>query len=471
MAENMSDIGLIGLGVMGRNFVLNMADKGFRVSVYNRTEEKTRGFIEKEKGDRPIEAFYTIGDFVKSLKRPRSVLIFVTAGKAVDGVIEELTGCLDPDDLIVDCGNSFFRDTDRRGKDLSRKGFLFMGMGVSGGESGARHGPSMMPGGSRKAYERVAPILEASAARAKEAPCVAYLGSGSAGHYVKMVHNGIEYGIMQLISESYDLMRRGLGYSVEDLSFVVKNWNSGKLNSYLVEITSRILEHRDDKTGRPIVDIILDRARQKGTGEWTSTSAMELQIPLPVIDTAVAMRNMSDLIGEREEAAGLLNGPSETIKVDKKYIAGHLEEALYASVIITFAQGFSLLRKASREYEYGLDMKTVAKIWRGGCIIRAHLLEEIKKTFGESPEVKNLLLSPVLGDEVSKRRNDLQVVIHSCMTLGIPAPGFMASLAWYDAYRSKQLPANLIMAQRDYFGAHRYERIDEEGTFHTEWEM
>ena len=469
MNRNTSDIGLIGLGVMGRNFALNMADKGFRVSVYNRSEEKTREFINNEKGNRPVEAYYSLDDFTKSLRQPRAVLIFVTAGTAVDKVIEELAGCLEPDDLIVDCGNSFFRDTDRRLEYLNSKGFHFLGMGVSGGESGARHGPSMMPGGSRDAYERVAHILEPSAARAKGDPCVAYLGSGSAGHYVKMVHNGIEYGIMELIAESYDLMTRGLGYSTQDLSYVFKDWNSGRLDSYLVEITSRILEHIDDKTGKPMVDIIVDRARQKGTGKWSCTDAMELQVPLSVIDVSVAMRNMSDLKEEREEAAGILAGPHETIKLDKKFVLGHLEEALFASVIITFAQGFALMRRASEEYGYGLNPETVAKIWRGGCIIRAHLLEDIMKVFQQNSGVKNLLLSPSLGNEVSKRRNDIQTVIHSCMTLGIPAPGFMSALAYYDAYTSKRLPANLVMAQRDYFGSHRYERTDGEGTFHTEW--
>ncbi len=295
MNNNMSDIGLIGLGVMGRNFVLNMADKGFSVSVYNRSEEKTREFINNEKGDRPIEAYYSLDDLIKSLKRPRAVLVFVTAGAAVDKVIEGLTGFLEPDDLIIDCGNSFFRDTDRREEFLASRGFHFLGMGVSGGESGARHGPSMMPGGPRNAYERVAHILEPSAAQAKKEPCVAYLGSGSAGHYVKMVHNGIEYGIMELIAESYDLMTRGLGYNTQDLSYVFKDWNSGRLNGYLIEITSRILEHIDDKTGKPMVDIIVDRARQKGTGKWSCTDAMELQVPLSAIDAAVAMRNMSDL--------------------------------------------------------------------------------------------------------------------------------------------------------------------------------
>jgi len=470
MKENLCDIGLIGLGVMGRNFALNMAEKGFRVCVYNRTEEKTRKFMENSPDNGRIEASYNLEEFVGNLKPPRALLVFVTAGNAVDRVIEELVNLLAPDDLIVDCGNSHFRDTDRRSEFLSEKGLLYLGMGVSGGESGARHGPSMMPGGSRKAYDRIAPIMEASAAHAKGEPCVAYLGDKSAGHYVKMVHNGIEYGIMELIAESYDILRRGMGYSAEDLSMVIKNWNSGKLNSYLVEITLRILEHRDDETGRPMVDIILDRARQKGTGKWSCADAMELQVPLPTIDAAVAMRNMSDLREERQEASNVLSEPTETIKVDKKFVLAHLEEALYASIIITFSQGFALLRKASEKYEYGLNPETVAKIWRGGCIIRANLLEDIRKAYQENPGVENLLLSPSLAKEVSGRRNDLQVVIHSFITLGIPAPGFMSALAYYDAYGSKQLPANLIMAQRDYFGSHRYERIDREGTFHTEWE-
>jgi 6-phosphogluconate dehydrogenase len=470
MNDKKCDIGLVGLGVMGKNFALNMADRGFRVGVFNRTEEKTRQFMKEEVDRRPIEAGYSLAEFAGILKQPRAVLIFVPAGDPVDEVISELVVNLESGDLVIDSGNSHFQDTNRREETLTKEGILFLGMGISGGEYGARHGPSLMPGGSEEGYNRVRSILEASAAQVKKEPCVTYLGPRSAGHYVKMVHNGIEYGIMQLISESYDLLNRGLNYDVESLRSMYAKWNEGKLNSYLIEITAQVLGRKDEKTGKPLVDMILDRARQKGTGKWTSWDALDLQIPVPTIDVAVAMRNMSGYKEERKEAAQALSGPSKSFRGDREAFARQLERAMFAAVILTYAQGLELLRQASHKYGYHLDMEAVARIWRGGCIIRAALLEDIRDAFQRQPDLKNLTLSPGLGKEVMERQGDLRNVTCTGADLGIPVPGFMSALAYYDAYRSMQLPANLIMAQRDYFGAHRYERIDAEGTFHTEWE-
>jgi 6-phosphogluconate dehydrogenase len=469
MTDKSCDIGLVGLGVMGKNFALNMADKGFRVGVYNRTEEKTRRFMKEEKEHRAIEAAYSLDALAGILKKPRAALIFVPAGDAVDEVISELVLNLESGDLIIDCGNSHFKDTNRREKSLAKEGILFLGMGVSGGEYGARHGPSLMPGGSEEAYKRICTILEASAAQVNGEPCTVYLGPRSAGHYVKMVHNGIEYGIMQLISESYDLLRRGLGFEVERLQSIYQRWNEGKLESYLIEITAEVLDRRDDKTGEPLIDMVLDRARQKGTGKWTSQDAQDLQCPVPTIDAAVAMRNMSDFKEERREAARALSGSSESFSGDRETFVHELEKGLFAAALITYAQGMSLLRQASRSYEYNLDMAAVARIWRGGCIIRAALLEDIRNAFQSQPELKNLTLSPHFGKELMEAQACLRSVVYSGAQLGIPAPGLMSALAYYDAYRSEQLPANLIMAQRDYFGAHRYERTDGEGTFHTAW--
>jgi 6-phosphogluconate dehydrogenase len=463
------DIGLIGLGVMGRNFALNVAEKGFRVSVYNRTEEKTRRFMTEEVDHRPIEPEFSMEELAKSLKKPRAVMIFVPAGDPVDEVIGKIAADLEAGDIIIDGGNSHFKDTDRREELLSKKGILFLGMGISGGGYGARHGPSLMPGGSEHAYLKVRSILEVSAAQVNGEPCVTYLGPRSAGHYVKMVHNGIEYGIMQLIAESYDLLRGGLGFEAERLAGLYAKWNEGKLNSYLIEITSEILCRRDDKTGRPLVDMILDRARQKGTGKWTCRDALDLHIPVPTIDVAVGMRNMSDYKEERILAGRSISGTSKIFEGDREAFVRQLERGLYAAFILTYAQGLGLLRQASHEYSYGLNLEAVACIWRGGCIVRASLLEDIRNAFQKHPKLENLILCPYLGKELSERQKDFRDVVCTGANLGIPLPGLMSALAYFDAYRRARLPANLIMAQRDYFGAHRYERIDEEGTFHTEW--
>jgi 6-phosphogluconate dehydrogenase len=470
MSKQGCDIGLIGLGTMGRNFVLNMADHGFSVAVYNRTLEKTKDFMETEVGSRTIKAGYNLKEFIGLLKQPRALIMLVAAGDPVDMVIRELVPLLSAGDLIIDGGNSHFTDTNRRGKILSGKNLHFMGMGISGGESGARYGPSLMPGGSLAMYDRVGPILEAASAHVDGDPCVTYLGPGSAGHYVKMVHNGIEYGIMELIVETYDLMKRGLGLTPPDLAAIYGGWNRAELNSYLVEITAKIFSRKDDRTGKFLVDMILDKAKQKGTGMWTSWDAMDLQMGTPTIDVAVVMRDLSGYKDERLAAAQVLGGPPQTFTGDKKRFIGQLKNALYASMIATYAQGLALLHTASSTYAYNLDLEAVARIWRGGCIIRAALLEDIRNAYKAKADLANLLMDPHLGKEFLSREADLREVVKVAATLGLPAPALMVTLGYFDAYRSVVLPANLIQAQRDCFGAHQYERLDAPGSFHTEWE-
>ncbi|MFA4903721.1 MAG: NADP-dependent phosphogluconate dehydrogenase [Desulfobaccales bacterium] len=470
MSKQGCDIGLIGLGTMGRNFVLNMADHGFSVAVYNRTTEKTKDFMETEVGSRTIQAGYNLKEFLGLLKQPRAMIILVAAGDPVDMVIRELLPLLTPGDLIIDGGNSHFTDTNRRGKILSGKNLNFMGMGISGGEAGARYGPSLMPGGPLEMYDRVGPILEAASAHVNGDPCVTYLGRGSAGHYVKMVHNGIEYGIMELIVETYDLMKRGLGLTPPDLAAIYDGWNRAELNSYLVEITAKIFAKKDDRTGKFLVDMILDKAKQKGTGMWTSWDAMDLQTGTPTTDVAVVMRDLSGYKGERLAAGQVLGGPAQTFTGDKKRFIGQLKNALYASMIATYAQGLALLHTASSTYAYNLDLEAVARIWRGGCIIRAALLEDIRDAYKAKADLANLLMDPRLGKEFLSREADLREVVKVAVTLGLPAPALMVTLGYFDAYRSAVLPANLIQAQRDFFGAHQYERLDAPGSFHTEWE-
>jgi 6-phosphogluconate dehydrogenase len=470
MSKQGCDIGLIGLGTMGRNFVLNMADHGFSVAVYNRTTEKTKDFMETEVGSRTIKAGYNLKEFLGLLKQPRAMIILVAAGDPVDMVIRELFSLLTPGDLIIDGGNSHFTDTNRRGKILSGKNLHFMGMGISGGEAGARYGPSLMPGGSLAMYDRVGPILEAASAHVNGDPCVTYLGPGSAGHYVKMVHNGIEYGIMELIVETYDLMKRGLGLTPPDLAAIYDGWNRAELNSYLVEITAKIFTKKDDHSDKFLVDMILDKAKQKGTGMWTSWDAMDLQTGTPTTDVAVVMRDLSGYKDERLAAAQVLGGPAQTFTRDKKRFIGQLKNALYASMIATYAQGLALLHTASSTYAYNLDLEAVARIWRGGCIIRAALLEDIRNAYKAKVDLANLLMDPHLGKEFLSREADLREVVKVAVTLGLPAPALMVTLGYFDAYRSALLPANLIQAQRDFFGAHQYERLDAPGSFHTEWE-
>jgi len=462
-------IGLAGLGTMGRNLVLNMADHGFAVAVYNRTGEKTREFMDQEVGGRNIHPGYTLAEFAAHLQVPRAIIILVAAGPPVDAVIDELLPFLAPGDLLIDGGNSFFKDTDRRSRTLAAKGILFLGLGISGGETGARYGPSLMPGGPPEAYARVRPILEAVAAQVQGEPCVAYLGSGSAGHYVKMAHNGIEYAVMELLAEAYDLLRRGLGLSPGELSGIYEEWNRGELASYLVEITPPILRRVEEKSGQPLIDLILDQARQKGTGKWTSQEAMDLQVPTPTIDTAVMMRDLSGYKAGREAASRALPGWPPVFPGDRQAFIRQLGRSLYAAMVLAFAQGMALLQRASQTYDYHLELAAVARIWRGGCIIRAAVLEDIRAAYHARPDLPHLLLDPGLGREVTARMPDLRAVVSIVTELGIPAPGLMVSLAYYDAFRSARLPANLIQAQRDYFGAHTYERTDLPGAFHTRW--
>ena len=392
MSQRGCDIGLIGLGTMGRNFVLNMADHGFAVAVYNRTADKTRDFMENEVGARPIQAGYDLPEFIGLLRRPRALILLVAAGEPVDAVLRELWPLLAAGDLVIDGGNSHFTDTNRRGRFLSGKQLNFMGMGVSGGEGGARFGPSLMAGGSRESYDRVSPMLEAVAARVQGEPCVAYLGPRSAGHYVKMVHNGIEYGLMELIVETYDLFKRGLGLTPAELAPIYERWNREELNSFLVEITAKIFTRQDDRTGRPLIDLILDKAKQKGTGMWTSWDAMDLEVGTPTIDAAVVMREMSGYKEERRIASQVLAGPSPTFTGDREGVIGRVKNALYASMIATYAQGLALLRRASATYGYDLDLEAVARIWRGGCIIRAALLEDIRSAYKTDAKLPNLLM-------------------------------------------------------------------------------
>jgi len=463
------EIGMVGLGVMGRNLLLNMADNGFSVAGYD-NDPKQVETLRQEAENRDILGSSDIKEFVSSLRSPRAVMMLVPAGAPVDSVIKNLIPHLQQGDLIIDGGNSYFKDTDVRARNLTAQGIQFLGVGVSGGEEGARHGPSIMPGGPKEAYERVRPIFEAVAAKVNGDPCVAWLGPESTGHFVKMVHNGIEYGIMQLLAETYDLMKRGLGMNDDELQEVYAVWNKGELNGYLVEITSQIFSKQDEKTGKRLIDEILDVARQKGTGMWTSQSAMELQVPIPTIDLAVAMRDMSVFAEEREQAGTIYQRPMHTFKSDRDTFLSQLQRALYVAMIITYAQGMALLAVASDKYKYNIDLEAVPRIWRGGCIIRSALLEDICEAFRIRRDLPNLLLDPKISQKIIGNEECLRQVVCQAADSGIPAPGLMVSLGYLDAYRSAWLPANLIQAQRDYFGAHTYERIDAKGTFHMEWE-
>ena len=463
------EIGMIGLGVMGRNLVLNMADHGFSVAGYNRHPSKVEALRREAKG-LDVRGADSIEELIGLLRKPRAVMMLVTAGPPVDSVIDDLLPHLEKGDLIIDAGNSYFKDTNLRARKLTQKGINFLGVGISGGEEGARHGPSIMPGGPKEAYERVRPVFEAVAAKVNGNPCVTWLGPGSAGHFVKMVHNGIEYAVMQLIAETYDLMKRGLGLNDDELQDVYNVWNTGELNSYLLEITSNIFAKQDEKTGKRLIDEILAVAKQTGTGMWTSQSAMELQVPIPTIDLAVAMRDLSVFSEEREKASRLLLRSICRFEGDRNKVLIELRNAFYAGMVITYAQGMALLAAASDKHEYHLDLEEVSRIWQGGCIIRATLLEDIRAAFSSKHNLANLLLEPNLSKKIMDHQEDLRKIVCKASESGIPAPGLMVSLAYLDGFRSAWLPANLIQAQRDYFGAHTYERIDAKGTFHNEWE-
>ena len=464
------EIGMVGLGVMGRNLLLNMADHGFSVAGYDNDPAKVEA-LRTEAHGRDIYCTGYLREFITSIRKPRAIILLVPAGAPVDMVINEMVPYLEKDDLIIDSGNSYFKDTNVRTIKLREKNIQFMGMGISGGEEGARKGASIMPGGSRKSYERIQPVLEAVAAKVNGEPCVACLGSLSAGHFVKMVHNGIEYGIMQLIAETYAVMKQGLGLSDEEIHNVYTSWNNTEVNSYLIEITGHIFGKVDDKTGKRLIDEILDVARQKGTGMWTSQSAMELQVPIPTIDMAVAMRDLSTFEKQRSSANSIYQRPAHHFEGNMEDTLIQLRKAFYVAVLMTYAQGFAVLTVASDKYDYQLDNETIARIWRGGCIIRAAVLEDIMAAFHSRKDLPNLLLDGYLSQLIRENQQDLRKVVSFACETGIPIPGLMASLSYLDAFSSSWLPANLIQAQRDYFGAHTYERVDSKGTFHTDWQI
>jgi 6-phosphogluconate dehydrogenase len=466
-----NQFGLIGLAVMGQNLVLNAADHGFSVSVYNRTGAKTEEFMAGEAAGKNITATYSLEEFVESLERPRIMQIMVKAGAPVDAMIDQLVPLVAEGDIIIDGGNTIFPDTERRAKALEAKNLRFIGMGVSGGEEGARFGPSMMPGGTREAYHFIEPLVTAMSAKAPAdgAPCVAYIGPGGAGHYVKMVHNGIEYGDMQLIAESYHILKAALNPSAEEFHQIFSEWNAGELSSFLIEITANIFTKKDNETGRPLVDLILDRAEQKGTGKWTSQNALDVGSAIPTITAAVDGRLMSSIKAERVAASKILSGPEASYEGDRQTLIEGVRAALYASKICSYAQGMALLKKASAEYKYDLHLDEIARIWRAGCIIRAELLDDITNAYRRNPELPNLLVDDEFKARVQGRQSAWRSVIKTAVELGVPVPAMSASLAYFDAYRTERLPANLIQAQRDYFGAHTFERIDKEGSFHADW--
>lgn len=465
------EFGIVGLGVMGRNLLLNMADHGFAVAGLDLDQEKVSALESEALAEHQVKGTTGVNVFLGLLKKPRAILLLVPAGNPVDLVIKDMLPFLEEGDILIDGGNTFFADTDRRLAELAEKKIHYFGMGISGGEKGARYGPSMMPGGNNVAYERVRPVFEAIAAKVNNEPCVAYMGNGSAGHYVKMVHNGIEYGIMQLISEVYDIMKRGLDLSDEKIQKTFGHWNQSKLQSYLIEITAKVLSKRDEETGQRMVDLISDRARAKGTGKWTSQNAMDLQVPVPVIDAAVTIRDLSAYKSGRVIAASLFPPLIYKRKAkDIERIIDRLKNALHFAIITTYAQGMEQLQVASNTYNYKINLELVAKIWRGGCIIRSASLEDFRKAFAKNPQLQNLLLDEGIGRTLQDIQKDLRWLIKLSVEKGIPAASFMAALSYFDAYRSAKLPTNLIQAQRDYFGAHQYERIDREGIFHTQWD-
>lgn len=467
-AHGTQDIGMIGLGVMGMNFALNLDDHGFAVAGYDRDPAKLKALRDQSAGRKLLGAD-DLPSFMDLLKSPRVIMILIPAGPPVDAVIRDLLPHLQPGDIVMDGGNSHFTDTNVRHKALQDQGVDFFGVGVSGGEEGARHGPCLMPGGPRQAYDQIRPMLEATAARVDDEPCVAYLGPASAGHYVKMIHNGIEYAVMQLIAETYDLMKRGLGLNDDELHEVYADWNQREPAGYLLEITANIFLKQDEQTGQRLIDVIRDVAAQKGTGMWASQDGMELHAPIPMIDTAVEMRDLSAFYDARSQASALYGGPPQSLEVNREEFIVTLRQALYAGMLMAFANGLDCLRKASRTYDYGIDMAQVARIWRGGCIIRARLLDKVRQAYVDQPDLSSLLLARGIVDELSGRRQALEDVSVAAARHGLPTAGFMTALYTYDAFRSAWLPDNLIQAQRDYFGAHTYERTDRKGVFHTVW--
>ena len=463
------NFGMIGLGTMGRNLLLNIGDHGFAGAGYDK--DATKGTLLEEEGKNiKVKGFNDIKEFVASLTTPRAITMLVPAGKIVDSVIEELLPLLDKGDILIDGGNSHFVDTNRRVEYLENLGYHFFGMGISGGEEGARRGPSIMPGGDKQAYAVMKPILEAIAAKVDGAPCVTYIGQGSAGHFVKMVHNGIEYGLMQLLSETYEILKNGLKLDGDAIQKIFASWNEGRLQSFLVDITADIFKYKEPGSDHLLLDDIKDEARAKGTGKWTSQAAMDLQSPIPTIDTAVAMRDLSKYKALREQAATLYSTQeTEKLDVDQDKFLAELEQAFYFSMIITYAQGMQMLSNASTEYNYGLNLSEIAKIWRGGCIIRSSFLNDIYNAYEKDNELKHLLLDEGVAKLVNETIPGIRSVLSKSVASGIAIPAFASSLSYFDAFRSKRMPSNLIQAQRDFFGAHTYELIGKEGVFHTQW--
>jgi len=467
MSLEKCDIGVVGMAVMGQNLALNIESKGYKVAVYNRDHDKTKKFIKERASNKNILGTYTYEELAKSLNRPRKIMLMVKAGKPVDDVIEQLLPNLEKGDIIIDGGNSHYKDTNRRFKYLQEKGIRFLGTGISGGEYGALHGPSIMPGGDKSAYEEMKDIFEAIAAKTEDGPCVAYLGPSSSGHYVKMVHNGIEYAIMELISEAYDIMRKVFRLSADEMHEIFKKWND-EHKSYLMEITYKILEWKDEETGKPLVDVILDSAQQKGTGKWSVQDALDLNISIPTINAAVNARTLSAIKHERLEIGNIFDTPVNN-SLNNDFI-NSVRDALYIATVIAYAEGMKLLQVASSEYGYGLDLSEVARIWEDGCIIRSALLKPIQKSFKSKPNLVNLIISEEFRKDFENRIPKLREVVSEIKKIGIPIPAFASALDYFDGLRSKELPANLIQAQRDFFGAHTYQRKDKEGIFHTEWQ-
>ena len=466
-----AQFGIIGLGVMGENLALNVEDHGHRVAVWNLEPEWVDRFVQSN-SQRQLVGTKTFQDFTQALAPPRRILVMIKAGDPVDQTLRKLAPYLAPGDIVIDGGNSWFKDTQRREAELRDKNLNFFGMGVSGGEEGARHGPSLMPGGSRDAYEHVRPILESIAAKSDSGPCVTYVGPDGAGHFVKMVHNGIEYGDMQLIAEAYDLLRKALGLSAAEIAEIFADWNRGPLESYLIEITSQVLGVRDPETGKPLVDLILDQAGQKGTGKWTAQVALDLAVPIPTIAAAIDARVLSSMKDERLIASKQLASSAQNYSGDKKALINAIQDALYASKVCSYAQGMNLIRAGSAEYKWGINLREMARIWKAGCIIRAKLLNSIMEAFERAPELPNLLLDSEFRPRVLATETNWRSTIETATRLAIPVPAMCASLSYFDSYRSAQLPQNLTQAQRDLFGAHTYQRADrpQAGFVHTDWQ-
>ena len=470
MNHQLYDFGMIGLGVMGRNFLLNVADDGFAALGTDINEESVAALNEEGEGMN-VKGVHTQKEFVELLSKPRKIMLLVPAGKIVDKVIEGLLPLLDEGDIIIDGGNSHYDDTNRRYEYLKEQKIRFLGTGVSGGAEGARRGPSIMPGGDKSAWEVVKPILETVAAKVDGDPCVTYIGESSSGHYVKMVHNGIEYGLMQLIAEAYDILKRAGGMSNDDMGALFDKWNKGRLNSFLIEISADILKHRDDKMDGHLLDVILDKAKQKGTGKWTSQTAMDLGVPVPTIDSAVTMRGISAFKEFRQDVSKMYaHVHANEPKLKGEGLAEAVEKALYSAFIVTYAQGMHLLAEASEELDYNLDLEGIARIWRGGCIIRAELLEKIRQAYAKRDGLKNMIATAEFRDELFDCRDCSVDVLHLAMERGIPTLCLSSAFNYYEAFRAERLPLNMVQAQRDYFGSHTYERLDQKGIFHTEWQ-